>query len=118
MKSILFVSLLSILCFSCSTISSTTYIKANESFVLGANKNHASYKARVKNIRAAEVKVIQINKDGLATDLGVLKANESASYRVAKSATIQFQNMADGEAAIKIKAIGDTNLSMAYKEND
>lgn len=118
MKSIMFVSLLSMLCFSCSTLSSTTYIKANESFVLGANKNHASYKATVKNIRAADVKVVQISEDGLATDLGVLKAKESASYRVAKSTTIQFQNMADSEAAIKIRAVGDTNLSMGYKENE
>ncbi len=106
-----------ILCQSCKTLSSTTYIEPQKSFVLGEG-THGSYTATVENVGADQIEVIQINNRGEATTLGTLKVGQKNTYTVPDNTTINFKNSSINETGtIKILAKGDTNLSMGYKEN-
>ncbi len=101
---------------SCGTLSSTTYIDANKSFVLGEG-NHGRYTAKVKNAGNTEIEVIQVDKAGRATSFGVLQQGDKQQYPVAKNKTIQFKNKGTDTGIIKIRAKGDTKLSMGYQNN-
>ena len=100
-----------------STLSSTTYIDSQKSFVLGENE-HRAYTASVKNVGDTDIEVVQLNAKGVATSLGILKNNEKQNYAVVRNATIKFENKGTEQGVIKIFARGDTNLSMGYKENE
>lgn len=101
---------------SCA-LNSTTYIDANKSFVLGKGK-HGSYSAKVENAGKTNVQVFQIIEDLAPVSLGVLSSGEKATYPVKRNTTIRFENEGNETAKIKIKAKGDTNLSMGYVENE
>ncbi len=102
---------------SCGTLSSTTYIDADKSFVLGEGK-HGRYTAKVKNAGNTEIEVIEVNKAGMATSFGVLQQGDKQQYPVAKNKTIQFKNKGKDTGIIKIRAKGDTKLSMGYQVNE
>lgn len=116
-KIILFVLLISAtsLLQSCGTLSSTTYIDAEKSFVLGEG-NHGSYTAKVKNAGTENIEVFAVNNAGITTSLGILKPNESGKYPVKKNTTVKFENKGSEQGVIKIRAKGDTNLSMGYSK--
>jgi hypothetical protein len=99
---------------SCGSLNSVTTIAPNKSFVLGENK-HLGYTASVKNIAASSVEVL-LTVNNETNSLGVLRPNESRLYKVAPNSTVTFKNMNNTPANIKIKLIGDTNLSMGYKD--
>jgi hypothetical protein len=106
-----------IFCQSCKTLTSTTYIEPQKSFVLGEGA-HGSYTATVENVGTDQIEVIQINNRGEATTLGTLKVGQKNTYTVPDNTTINFKNSSINETGtIKILAKGDTNLSMGYKEN-
>ncbi len=100
---------------SCGSISSTTYIDADKSFLLGENQ-HRGYKATVKNTRDVPVEILVINNKGVSTSLGELKKGESIHQRIPASTDLQIQNNGNDEARVKIKARGGTNLSMGYNK--
>ena len=114
MKQLFFLAILLFSLQACSTLSSTTYIDSQKSFVLGQNK-HSGYMAKVKNVGTTDIEVIQLNDKGVATSLGILKNEDKQSYSVVKNATIKFENKGSEQGAIKIFARGDTNLSMGYQ---
>ena len=103
--------------FSCGSLTSTTYIDPSKSFVLGEGK-HGKYNARVTNIGDSPVEVFLTPKNGAITSLGVLQKNEGQFYPVSNDATVRFSNLGNEKAVISIKATGDTQLSMGYKDNN
>ncbi|MGB1205614.1 MAG: hypothetical protein ACPG5B_08220 [Chitinophagales bacterium] len=115
MKQLFFCAILLCSLQACSTLSSTTYIDPQKSFVLGENE-HSGYTASVKNVGNTDIEVVQLNDKGIATSLGILKNAEKQSYSVVKDATIKFENKGEEQGIIKIFAKGDTNLSMGYTE--
>lgn len=116
MKNALLIFALALLSQACGTLSSTTYVDPYKSFVLGEG-NHTGYRAYVKNVGPVNMEVILVNPDGSITSLGELKPKESADYKVRKNTEVRFKNANARQGIIKIKALGDTNLSMGYEEN-
>jgi hypothetical protein len=109
-----FVLFISLFCAACGALTSVTTIAPNESFVLG-NNNHLPFTARVKNIDSSPVEILQ-TLSGKTTSLGVLQPNESGFYKAAMNSMVSFKNLGKSPANIKVKVVGDTNLSMEYSK--
>ena len=100
---------------SCSTIKSTTYIEPSKSFVLGENA-HSKYKATVKNTSIEPIEVYTINQNGEETLVATLNQNDQQLFKIGENVGVRFKNLSQTETAqIKIKANGESNLSMGYK---
>ncbi len=98
------------------TLTSTTYIEANQSFVLGEGK-HGGYTAKIVNKGDVDVEVFGERENEERKSLGVLKPKEKGEYNVIKDTKVIFKNLGDKTATIGIKLSGETSLSMGYKPN-
>ncbi len=98
------------------TLTSTTTIEPNQSFVLGGGK-HDSYNAKITNKGKVDIEVFTERENEERKSLGVLKPNDRSEYSVAKNTKVIFKNLGDKTATIGIKLLGDTGLSMGYKGN-
>ncbi len=98
------------------SLTSTTYIEANQSFVLGEGK-HGSYTAKIINKGKVDVEVFTAPENEERKSLGVLKPDAKGEYKVAKNMQVIFKNLGAEKAVIGIKLSGETNLSMGYKPN-
>ena len=98
------------------SLTSTTYIEANQSFVLGEGK-HGGYTAKITNKGNTDVEVFGERENEERQTLGVLKPNEKGEYNVVKNTKVIFKNLGNETATIGIKLSGDTGLSMGYKPN-
>ncbi len=110
---IIIISLLSS-CSSFKSLHSTTYIKANDTFVLG-NNEHGKFYVQVTNTSNQEITVWQYPISGGKHSPLVLKGKESSKINVDKNTSLQFENSNASEVAIKLKVKGDLGLSMGYK---
>ena len=99
---------------SCRSLTSTTYIKPRQSFVLGQGK-HGGYTINLKNKSRQEVTIRQIALDGALISSTVANPKQSLSVDVPKNTTLQIVNASDKQAQVALKLIGDTNLSMGYE---
>lgn len=100
---------------SCRTLSSTTYIKAQDSFILG-NNEHGSYSVKLKNVSTAEVELWKAPIGGGRHSPVTVKPNETLKTRVDKNTALRIENKSNNEqAAVKLHVVGDTGLSMGYK---
>lgn len=109
--SVVFFSLSS--CLSFKTLRSTTYIQANNAFVLGENK-HQQFNAQLTNTSANDLVVWLCPLNGGQHSPLTLKPNENAQIKVAKNTAIKIMNQSNTEASVKLKVKGDTGLSMGY----
>ncbi len=98
------------------TLTSTTIIEANQSFVLGEGK-HGGYYAKIVNKGDVDVEVFAAAENEERKSLGVLKPKDKGEYNVAKDTQVIFKNLGDKTATIGIKLLGETSLSMGYKPN-
>ncbi len=98
------------------TLTSTTYIEANKSFVLGEGK-HGDYTAKIINKGKVDVEVFTALENEDKKSLGVLKPEDKGEYNVTKNMQVIFKNLGAEKAVIGIKLSGETNLSMDYKPN-
>lgn len=80
-KSILFFIVLAIVNTSCRSLTSTTYIKANDSFVLGNNK-HGAFNVDMKNASTNNLEVYHAPIDGGKHSTVIVKPNESVKVKV------------------------------------
>ena len=101
---------------SSDSLTSTTYIEANQSFVLGEGK-HGSYTAKIVNKGKVDVEVFTEPVNEAKKSLGVLKPKDAGEYNVAEDTQVIFKNLGREKAVIGIKLSGETNLSMGYKPN-
>ena len=99
------------------SLTSTTVIEANQSFVLGEGE-HGSYIAKIINKGKVDVEVFGEREKEARKSLGVLKPGDKGEYNVAKNMKVIFKNLGDTTATIGIKLSGDTGLSMGYKPNE
>ncbi len=99
---------------SCRTLSSTTYIKAQDSFILG-NNEHGSYSVTLKNVSVSEVELWKAPIGGGRHSPVTVKPNETLKTRVDKNTALRIENKTNEQAAVKLLVIGDTGLSMGYK---
>ena len=101
---------------ACRSLTSVTYIKRGESFVLGDNP-HGNYSITARNQDAAPVEVFRTGADGAKVSLGVLTTGKSTQVDVPANTTVILKNLGDAPAAVGIKITGDTGLGMGYQPN-
>jgi hypothetical protein len=105
----LFISLMT----SCS-LTSTTYIKPNESFVLG-NNQHGKFSVKLKNISTTNLTIWMMPIDGGKHSPIDVKPNETVKVKVDKNTALTIENNHPSEASVELVVKGDTGLSMGYK---
>jgi hypothetical protein len=113
-KSILFFIVLAIVNTSCRSLTSTTYIKANDSFVLGNNK-HRAFNVDMKNASINNLEVYHAPIDGGKHSTVIVKPNESVKVKVDANTALIIDNKTNSQATVKLNVKGDTGLSMGYK---
>jgi hypothetical protein len=99
---------------SCRTLKSTTYIKANEAFVLGNNK-HQAFNVKLKNASLNNLEVLEIPIAGGQHSLFIIKPNETKKVNVEKDTALRISNNNNSPASIELLVKGDIGLSMGYK---
>jgi hypothetical protein len=115
MKHLITIFIISFTLNACQTLHSTTYIEPNKTFVLG-DGNHAPFNAKVQNMGNDEVEVTITNGSNEKIYLGILAVGEVYTYTVPSNSTVSFKNTSESnKSTIKIKAKGDTNVSMGYQ---
>lgn len=102
-------------CLPFKSLNSTTYIKANDEFILG-NNIHGKFYASVTNTSNFEVTIWQYPNDGGRHSPITIKPFQSIKVTVEKNTSLRIENHSNEEVAIKIKVKGDIGLSMGYKK--
>ncbi|MEI7581417.1 hypothetical protein [Runella sp.] len=116
MKKVLsaFIITLAFVTTSCRTLTSTTYIKAQDSFILG-NNEHGSYSVKLKNVSANEVQLWKAPIGGGQHSPMTVKPNETIKTNVDKNTALHIENKSNEQVAVELLVKGDTGLSMGYK---
>ncbi len=99
---------------SCRTLTSVTTIKGNDSFILG-NNEHSAYLVSLKNISSKDVTIYMAPIKGGTHTYQVVKPNQKVNVKVDKDTALMVQNKSNEEVSVALKLVGDTNLSMGYK---
>lgn len=102
-------------CLPFKSLNSTTYIKANDEFILG-NNIHGKFYADATNTSNFEVTIWQYPNDGGRHSPITLKPFQSIKVTVEKNTSLRIENHSNEEVAIKLKVKGDIGLSMGYKK--
>jgi hypothetical protein len=110
---ILAVTLAGFILASCRTLTSTTTIDANKSFVLG-NNEHGTFKARLKNISKNDVIVHHAPIAGGTHTYETVKPKQTVAVHVEKNTALVIANKSADQARVELLVKGDTGLSMGY----
>ena len=116
-KTLITTVVLGLLLTSCSVFSSlnsNTSIKPNESFYLG-NNPHGKFKVTLKNVSNHPIDIYFAPIDGGTYSRQTLQINDEIHTKVQKNTAIVIENKSDQYASVNIKATGDLNLGMNYK---
>ncbi len=100
---------------SCKTLTSTTYIKPYQSFVLG-NNEHAEAKVKLKNISVNSIEVYHAPIAGGKHTSQIVKPNEKVTVLVEKNTALVIVNAKGDNASVELFVTGDLGLSMGYKQ--
>jgi hypothetical protein len=95
-------------------LTSTTYIKAKEAFVLG-NNEHGKFFARLKNASNAPITVWKCPIYGGRHSPVTVNPNEPVKENVDRDTALKIENDSDVQVAVELVVKGDTGLSMGYK---
>ncbi len=104
--------------FGCSvfgSLTSTTTISPQNSFVLG-NNEHGTFSVKLTNVsnQPLQVELQPIGKT--ATTLQTVQPNETVKVTVPQNTAIIIKNNSSDIANVQLKVNGDTGLSMTYKK--
>jgi len=102
-------------CVTFKSLSSTTYIKANDAFILG-NNVHGKFNATVTNTSDTELTIWQQPINGGQHSPITLQASSSIKVNVEKNTALKIENHSNEVIAVQLKVKGDTGLSMSYKK--
>ncbi|NBB23341.1 hypothetical protein GVN20_28580 [Runella sp. CRIBMP] len=100
---------------SCRTLTSTTTIKAQDSFVLG-NNEHGKFSVKLKNVSANEVQLWKAPIGGGRHSPVTVKPNETIKTKLSKNTALRIENKSNEQVAVELLVKGDTGLSMGYKK--
>ncbi len=115
MKNLFFASLaFSLLFTSCRTLNSTTYVKANDAFILGDNE-HGAFAVKFKNASKSNLVLWKAPIDGGQHSPVTVKPNETVKIKVEKNTALKIENNANEQATCELFVKGDIGLSMGYK---
>ena len=107
-------SLILIGCLSLKSLKSTTFIKANDAFILG-NNVHGKFSVRITNTSNYEITIWQYSINGGRDSQIKVNPSSTIKINVDKNTAIRIESQSNEEVAIKLKVTGDTGLSMGYK---
>ncbi len=99
---------------SCRSLTSTTYIKGNDAFILGNNK-HEEFSVRLKNVSKSNLELWRTPIDGGKHSPVTVKPNETVKVNVEKNTALKIENKTNEQATVELLVKGDTGLSMGYK---
>jgi hypothetical protein len=99
---------------ACGTLTSTTTIDANNSFVLG-NNQHGTFSARLKNISENDIELHRAPVDGGRHSFETVKPGQTIKVNVDKNTALVIENKSSSKASVELFVKGDTGLSMGYK---
>jgi hypothetical protein len=99
---------------SCKTLTSTTYIKSNDAFVLG-NNEHGQFNVRLKNISKNDLVLWRTPITGGQHSPLTVKPKETVKVDVEKNTALRINNNSNQQATVELFVKGDTGLSMGYK---
>lgn len=102
-------------CLSLGTLHSTTYIKAEDAFILGDNE-HGTFRATVTNTSQVAIDIWQYPLAGGKHSLVTLRPSEKAKLKVDANTSIHIENSSKEQVAVKLKVKGDVGLNMSYRE--
>lgn len=115
MKKLFLTSLLLASLFTaCRTLTSTTYIKGNDAFILG-NNTHGEFSVKLKNASATNLELWRTPIAGGKHSPVTVKPNETVKVNVEKDTALRIENTATEQATVELHVKGDTGLSMGYK---
>ncbi len=114
-KTALMIFLVGLLISACGTLRSTTTIDANNSFVLG-NNQHGTFSARLKNIAEEDIELHRAPVDGGRHSFETVKPGHTIKVKVDKNTALVIENKSTKQASVELFVIGDTGLSMGYKD--
>jgi hypothetical protein len=97
-----------------NSLTSTTTIGPQNSFVLGNNK-HGAFSVDLKNISDTALRIHLAPIDGGTHSPVVVQPNQKASLKVDKNTAVVIANASNENADVELKVHGDTGLSMGYK---
>ena len=99
---------------SCKTLTSTTYIKSNDAFILG-NNEHGEFSVRLKNVSPNDLELWRTPIEGGKHSPLKVKPNETVKVSVEKNTALRIENKTNEAATVELLVKGDTGLSMGYK---
>ena len=100
---------------ACGTLTSTTTIDANNSFVLG-NNQHGAFTVRMKNISQSDIEVHRAPVSGGRHSFEIIKPGQTVKVKVEENTALVIGNKSDKTANVELFVKGDTGLSMGYKD--
>jgi uncharacterized protein YcfL len=113
MKNLILFFFAAVLATSCS-VTSSTRIKANDSFVLG-NNEHGSFSVKLKNTSTEEVTVHEAPIKGGTHSYETVKPNKTTKVKVDRNTALVIENKSQKEVTVDLFIKGDLGLSMGYK---
>jgi hypothetical protein len=100
---------------ACGTLTSTTAIDGNNSFVLG-NNQHGTFSMRLKNISENDIELHRAPVDGGRHSFETVKPGLTTKVKVEKNTALVIENKSNSKASVELLVKGDTGLSMGYKD--
>lgn len=113
-KTVLVTFSVGLLMSACGTLTSTTTIDGNNSFVLG-NNQHGTFSARLKNISESDIELHRAPIDGGRHSFETVKPGQTIKVNVDKNTALVIENKSNSKASVELFVKGDTGLSMGYK---
>ena len=101
-------------CLPIRTLNSTTYIKANDAFILGENE-HGRFQVTVTNTSIAPVDIWQYPLSGGRHSLVTLRPTEKFKLKVEENTSIRIENTSKEQVTVRLRVKGDLGLSMNYR---
>ena len=108
------ICLLASACLPFKTLNSTTYIKANDAFILG-NNEHRQFRVTLTNESQSELILWKSPIAGGNHSPVTLQPKETFKLTVEKNTALRIENPSKEDATVKLVVKGDTGLSMGYK---
>lgn len=97
------------------SLTSTTNIGPQDSFVLG-NNEHGAFYVNLKNISPNALNIHLAPIDGGKHSPVVVQPDQKVSLKVEKNTAVVIANQSAENASVELKVVGDTGLSMGYKK--
>ena len=110
-----FIITLAFISTACRTLSSTTYIKAQDSFILG-NNEHGKFSVKLKNASTTDLELWKAPLGGGRHSQVIVKPSDTVKVSVDKNTALRIENTANASATVELLVKGDTGLSMGYKK--